>query len=112
MAQAVFSGSGPRRISAVERRTVAAIVRLSALPEPIRQGMVDQFNRASDRFAAMISDGIAEGSLRAVDPSIAAQMLNATLNGAADLPFVIPGLQGAEMGKLYAKPMLMGIFER
>ena len=85
---------------------------LSALPEPIRQGMVDQFSRASDRFAAMISDGIAEGSLRAVDPSIAASMLNATLNGAADLPFVIPGLQGAEMGKLYAKPMLMGIFER
>jgi len=85
---------------------------LSALPEPIRQGMVDQFSRASDRFAAMISDGIAEGSLRAVDPSIAAQMLNATLNGAADLPFVIPGLQGAEMGKLYAKPMLMSIFER
>jgi AcrR family transcriptional regulator len=85
---------------------------LSALPEPIRQNMVDQFSRASDRFAAMISDGIAEGSLRAVDPSIAAQMLNATLNGSADLPFVIPGLQGAEMGKLYAKPMLMGIFER
>ena len=85
---------------------------MSALPDPIRQGMVDQFGRASDRFAAMISDGIAEGSLRAVDPAIAAQMLNATLNGAADLPFVIPGLRGAEMGKLYAKPMLMGIFER
>src|SRR5205085_568000 len=34
---------------------------LAALPETIRQGMVEQFNRVSDRFAAMISDGIAEG---------------------------------------------------
>ena len=37
----------------------------------------------------MISDGVAEGSLRSVDPFIAAQMLNATLNAAADLPVLL-----------------------
>jgi AcrR family transcriptional regulator len=84
---------------------------LSALPEPIRSGMVDRFNRVSDRFAAMISDGIAEKSVRAVDPYIAAQMLNATLNAASDLTFVLP-IEQQEVAALYAKPMLMGIFSR
>jgi len=82
---------------------------LSALPEPIRYRMVDRFNRVSDRFAAMISDGIAEQSVRAVDPFVAAQMLNATLNAASDLTFVVP-VQQHEVATLYAKPMLMGIF--
>ena len=84
---------------------------LSALPEAIRSGMVDRFNRVSDRFAAMISDGIAEGSVRAVDPFIAAQMLNATMNAASDLTFVLP-IEQQEGAALYAKPALMGIFSR
>jgi AcrR family transcriptional regulator len=84
---------------------------LSALPEAIRSGMVDRFNRVSDRFAAMISDGIAEGSVRAVDPFIAAQMLNATMNAASDLTFVLP-IEQQEGAALYAKPALMGIFAR
>lgn len=85
---------------------------LAALPEAIRQDMVEQFNRVSGRFAAMISDGIAEGSMQAVDPFIAAQMLNATLNGAADLRLYLRSIDRPEIGALYAKPMLMGIFSQ
>ena len=85
---------------------------LSALPEPMRIAMVERANRVSERFAAMISDGVAEGSIRAVDPYIAAQMVNATLNAAADLPFTIPDVMGFDAPALYAKPMLMGVFSR
>ena len=85
---------------------------LSALPEPMRLKMVERANRVSERFAAMISDGVADGSIRAVDPYIAAQMLNATLNAASDLPFTIPDVAAAEAPALYAKPMLMGVFSR
>jgi AcrR family transcriptional regulator len=85
---------------------------LSALPEPMRLAMVERANRVSERFAAMISDGVAEGSIRAVDPYIAAQMLNATLNAAADLPFTIPDVMAFDAPALYAKPMLMGVFSR
>jgi AcrR family transcriptional regulator len=85
---------------------------LSALPEHIRLSMVDRANRVSERFAAMISDGVAQGSIRAVDPYIAAQMLNATLNAASDLAFTIPGVVAEEAPALYAKPMLMGVFSR
>jgi AcrR family transcriptional regulator len=84
----------------------------SALPEPIRARMLDEQNRLSERFAGMISDGIAAGALRAVDPAIAAQMLNATLNAASDLRGSAAQVTSAEVAALYAKPMLMGVFSR
>ncbi len=83
---------------------------LSALPSSMRGQVVDQSNRLSDRFSAMISDGIAEGSLRPVDPVIAAQMLNATLNAAAELGFWVRGVEPSEAAALYARPLLMGVY--
>jgi AcrR family transcriptional regulator len=85
---------------------------ISALPESIRQDTLNRWNRASDRFSAMISDGIAEGSIRAVDPVMAAQLLNATLNAAASLMSVVKGAEKSEAAALYAKPMLMGLFSK
>lgn len=83
---------------------------LSALPEAIREEMVQHSNRISDRFASMISDGIAEGSIRPVDPFIAAQMLNATLNAGAELAFWVPGVRQKAAPAVFVRPMLMGIF--
>jgi AcrR family transcriptional regulator len=85
---------------------------ISALPESIRQDTLNRWNRASDRFGAMISDGIAEGSIRAVDPVMAAQLLNATLNASATLLSVVRGAEKSEAAALYAKPMLMGLFSK
>jgi AcrR family transcriptional regulator len=85
---------------------------LNALPESMRERMVEQSDRLSARFAGMIADGVAEGSVRPVDPMIAAQMLNATLNAAADLRGSPAGVRRSEVGELYAKPMLMGMFSR
>lgn len=84
----------------------------SALPEPIRREMIDRQNRLSERFAAMISDAIAAGALRPVDPAIAAQMLNATLNAASDLRGSAAQVTVEQVARLYAKPMLMGLFGR
>ena len=85
---------------------------LTALPEAIREEQVAHSNRVSDRFASMISDGIAEGSIRPVDPSIAAQMLNATLNAGAELGFWVPGVTQKAAPAVFARPMLMGVFSR
>jgi len=85
---------------------------LAALPEAIRLEMVEHSNRVSDRFASMISDGIAEGSIRPVDPFIAAQMLNATLNAGAELGFWVPGVSQKAAPAVLARPLLMGVFER
>jgi AcrR family transcriptional regulator len=85
---------------------------LAALPETIRLHMVQHSNRVSDRFGSMISDGIAEGSIRPVDPFIAAQMLNATLNAGAELGFWVPGVSQKAAPAVFIRPLLMGIFER
>lgn len=85
---------------------------LTALPEHMRQVMVEHSNRVSDRFASMISDGIAEGSLRPVDPFIASQMLNATLNACADLGYLVPDVRPKAAAAVFVRPLLMGVFEK
>jgi len=85
---------------------------LTALPESIRQVMVEHSNRVSDRFASMISDGIAEGSIRPVDPFIASQMLNATLNACAELGYLVPDVRPKAAASVFVRPLLMGIFEK
>lgn len=85
---------------------------LTALPEPIGLQMVEASNRVSDHFASLISDGIASGSVRAVDPYIAAQMLTATLNASAEIRWWIPDVDRAQAPELYAKPVLTGIFSK
>ena len=84
---------------------------VSALPETIRADMLNKWGRISDRFSAMISDGIAEGSIRPVDPVIAAHMLNATLNAAASMRLDREAVRD-HAAALYAKPMLLGLFSK
>jgi hypothetical protein len=55
---------------------------LQALPSDERGSVVVRSNRLANRFAGMISDGIAEGSVRAVDPMVASQLIMPALNGA------------------------------
>ena len=82
---------------------------LAALPEKIRDEMIEQSGMLSDRFAAMISDGVAEGSIRPIDPFIASQMLNATLNAAADLPTLLRGVDARLAVEFYARPFFTGL---
>jgi AcrR family transcriptional regulator len=85
---------------------------LSAVPAQIRSDMVRASDRVSDRFASMISDGIADGSIRPVDPFIAAQMLTATVNAAADIRFWVHDVSPQEAIELYAKPLMVGMMTR
>lgn len=95
-----------------ERGPLLRTSALSAVPKQIRSDMVHGSDRVSDRFAAIISDGIAGGSIRAVDPFIAAQMLTATLNAAADIRWWVSDVAPHEAVELYAKPLLTGMFSR
>jgi AcrR family transcriptional regulator len=85
---------------------------LAALPEEIRRQMVHHSDKVSDRFASMISDGIAQGSVRPVDPFLAAQMLNAMVNACAELTFWVPDVSQKAAPAVFARPLMMGIFER
>ena len=85
---------------------------MGALPIEIRHEMSQGYNRGSERFAAIISDGVADGSVRAVDPMIAAHMINSMLNAAASLGLWAPGLEREDAARLFARPLLMGLFSK
>lgn len=88
------------------------LLRTSALttaPVAIQPQLHAQFDGVSDRFAALISDGIADGSVRPVDVNIAAQMLTAMINAAAELHFWTPGLAAGQEIDLYVRPFFQGL---
>lgn len=85
---------------------------MGALPDDVRHDLVDRYARVSDRFAAMVSDGIAEGSIRAVDPLVAAHMVSSMINAAASLHVWAPGAERSDVAALFARPLLTGVFTR
>lgn len=58
---------------------------LQALPQGRRDAVLNSAQRIARRFAGMLSDGIADGSLLPVDPLVAAEVLAATINPANEL---------------------------
>jgi AcrR family transcriptional regulator len=83
---------------------------LAALPDVQRISLSERLNRVVDRFSGMVADGCADGSMRPVDPLIAAQMIKVAVNAAAEGPTWVRDLQRSDSPALYAKPTLMGVF--
>lgn len=84
---------------------------LSGLPARDRGTMIDRSNRLARRFAGMISDGIAEGSLRAVDPLVASQALMALQNAAFDMRKWASTMPRDRAVALYASTLMFGLFD-
>jgi AcrR family transcriptional regulator len=90
---------------------------MSAAPNEPRRQMIKRSHRITDHFAAMISDGVADGSIRPVDPSIAAQMLLPMLDTASYSSQEDPDprhrlIDERDAVGLRAKPLMIGLFNR
>ena len=83
---------------------------LAAVPESIRPQLLATMQRLSERFAGMAADGIADGSIRAVDPMIAAQLINGMINAAADLTYWAPAATRDNVATLFARPLFEGLW--
>ena len=57
---------------------------LQALDAKHKEDVVTRSNRLARRFAGMLIDGVADGSVRAIDPLVAGQVLMSTVNSAYD----------------------------
>ena len=66
-----------------ERGPLMRTTALSGVTPAVRSALVARSNRIARRYAGMMMDGIAQGSIRTVDPLIAAQALMA-LSGTPD----------------------------
>ncbi|WP_293903067.1 TetR/AcrR family transcriptional regulator [Phenylobacterium sp.] len=90
----------------------APLLRTSALttvPLSIRTGLIERFDRISYRFASILCDGIADGSVAAVDVNVASQMITAAINAAAELHYFTPGLEPATVVDHYVRPLFEGL---
>ena len=81
----------------------------TGLPEALRSDMRRTLSRLGERFATLVIDGMADGSLRIVDPSVAAQVINGTINAVAEIERWVPGIQAANAFELYARPLFSGL---
>jgi AcrR family transcriptional regulator len=84
---------------------------LQALPSDERVGVVVRSNRLANRFAGMLSDGVADGSVRAVDPLVASQIIMPALNAAYEARgWAARQPDPALAVKLYAWTLCAGVF--
>nr|QQZ50037.1 TetR/AcrR family transcriptional regulator [Phenylobacterium glaciei] len=89
----------------------APLLRTSALTsaESIQPKLVAKFDRISDRFASLISDGIADGSIRPIDTNIGAQVITAAINAAAELRHWAAAVTPGQAVNLYVRPLFEGL---
>ncbi len=84
---------------------------LSGLPPRVRTAMVDRSNRIARRYAGMLSDGIAEGSIRPIDPLVASQTMMAMQNAAFDMRKWASTMPRDRAIAFYASTVVFGLFD-
>jgi AcrR family transcriptional regulator len=83
---------------------------LVSLTPSHRQSVQARYQQTALRFAAMISDGVADGSIRPVDPMIAGLVLMVVINSAAYLSTAVPGMTNDQVEPQYVRPVFTGLF--
>lgn len=92
------------------RGPLLRITATSALPDEAHRAQVwRSLQRLNERFAGLLVDGLVDGSIRPLHPTIAAQLLAANLNAAAELRRWVPGIQPATVTRCYTRPALLGL---
>ncbi|MCW3836767.1 TetR/AcrR family transcriptional regulator [Sphingomonas canadensis] len=94
-----------------ERGPLLRTTALSGLPPRVRSTMIDRSNRIARRFAGMLSDGIAEGTIRAIDPLVASQALMALQNAAFDMRKWAGTMPRDRAVAFYASTLVFGLFD-
>lgn len=82
---------------------------LTAVPEALRAGLMQRFDRLAYRFASILCDGIADGSIAPVDVNIASQVITAAINAAAELHYWTPGVPPQAVVAHYVRPLFEGL---
>lgn len=83
---------------------------MAAVPQEMRRQMRGRFQQITYAFAGVISDGIADGSVRPVDALLAAQAMMVTFNASLPLgPRTTPQETDGVIEE-YLRPALLGFF--
>lgn len=82
---------------------------LTAVGPDLRDDMTRRMWLLTARFGDMLNDGMVDGSVRVCDVRIAAEMVTATVNSAAELKQWAPGIDADTVVDLYVRPFLRGL---
>lgn len=82
----------------------------SALPEGLRGETKRTIDRLAQRFGSFVVDGMVDGSIRPLDPAVAAHVVDSMINAAVELEWWVPGITTESAARLYAKPLFIGVF--
>ena len=101
------------------------LLRLTAwteLPGALRWDKFTSLNRLGERYAALVLDGMLDGSIRLVDPTVAAQLVCGAINALAEIGHWLPVANGGigsrtititeptiPLVELFARPLLLGL---
>jgi AcrR family transcriptional regulator len=92
-----------------EQGPLLRINAVSALPPERRIRVLQTQDRLNERLRWFLVDGLIDGSIRPLDPTVAAYMVGSMINAAATLPKWAPGIESAQADRLFARPLLLGI---
>jgi AcrR family transcriptional regulator len=82
----------------------------SALPDQAQRDRVrTTIRRLAERMTSVIVDGMMDGSIRPHDPAIAAQVVGAAINAAAELQRWVANANEANVADLYVRPAFEGL---
>lgn len=85
----------------------------SALPDDAQRNQVRHtLQRLTERITSVLVDGLVDGSIRPMDPAIAAQLLSSAINAAAELQRWVPGIAPDNVTQRYTRPALQGLLCR
>lgn len=107
----LFLAAAPLAISQAHngRRRILRRYALRLAPPELRPGLERRIRQTANGLAGLICDGIGDGSLRPVDPTIAAHLILAMINSALMLDR-IPQLTPEVTLYGYVRPALRGVF--
>ena len=80
----------------------------SALPEHMRRDTSRTLARLAERFGQFVVDGMVDGSIRPMDPTIAAQVVAGMIDAATELPIWVPEVDSEEAATTYVRPLFEG----
>ena len=81
----------------------------SALPGALRWQKFATLNRLGERYAAMIAEGMSDGSVRPLDPAVASQLVCGLINALAEAEHWVNAEGSVPLTQLMAWPLLRGL---
>ena len=82
---------------------------LSTVPENIRIELLARLRGITIRYASMLCDGIGDGSIRAIDTTVTAQIITAAINSASELAWWHPDEGSEARAKSYVEALFRGL---